>query len=244
MGKWTETDEKLLREHYQLTSGSGFAVSTISKILNRSCSSITNKAGKLGLTDIVQHHRYAASYGQANPSWVGDALDNKEAGRKRARRQFRDMGTCERCDKLATDRHHIDGNPFNNRRSNISFLCRKCHMKLDGRLAALIEAGAMKPPQSVKFCHICGTPANPLRHGKCGRCYDYHHRSGVERDPNKSLPRYWSDKEDNRLRKEYPSKHNWRSVAVMLNRTENSVKLRASRLGITARKLKNGIPQD
>jgi len=32
------------------------------------------------------------------------------------------------------DRHHVDGNPNNNHRSNVRFLCRRCHMDDDGRL--------------------------------------------------------------------------------------------------------------
>jgi hypothetical protein len=51
-------------------------------------------------------------------------------------------------------------------------LCRRCHMKHDGRLAALslvrpFKKGDKQPP---KPCAACGTPANPLRKGLCNRC--------------------------------------------------------------------------
>ena len=42
---------------------------------------------------------------------------------------------CRRCDKAkARDRHHIDGNQYNNDNRNVLFLCRRCHMTVDGRL--------------------------------------------------------------------------------------------------------------
>lgn len=46
------------------------------------------------------------------------------------------LGLCERCGKAATDRHHKDANTGNNEASNIEMLCRRCHMEIDGRLAA------------------------------------------------------------------------------------------------------------
>jgi len=51
-------------------------------------------------------------------------------------------------------------------------LCRSCHMKLDGRLAALQAA---KPRQKgrvfdPKPCIQCGKLAKPLRKGLCNRC--------------------------------------------------------------------------
>jgi ribosomal protein L40E len=41
------------------------------------------------------------------------------------------------CDSAAMDRHHIDGNPLNNARENVMFLCRRHHMLADGRLDTL-----------------------------------------------------------------------------------------------------------
>ena len=44
---------------------------------------------------------------------------------------------CDQCGAKATDRHHIDGDPTHNVVENIQFLCRRCHMTLDGRLGRL-----------------------------------------------------------------------------------------------------------
>jgi hypothetical protein len=60
-------------------------------------------------------------------------------GRDRARKLYARIGPCERCRNPRAERHHRDGNTLNNRQSNIAILCRRCHMKEDGRLAALKE---------------------------------------------------------------------------------------------------------
>ena len=54
------------------------------------------------------------------------------AGRKRAGHRF-SLGPCQSCGQPATDRHHIDGNTFNNAPENVAKLCRRCHMIADGR---------------------------------------------------------------------------------------------------------------
>jgi hypothetical protein len=44
---------------------------------------------------------------------------------------------CEICgEKPAVERHHDDGDPLNNGRSNVQLVCRRCHMVIDGRLEA------------------------------------------------------------------------------------------------------------
>lgn len=54
-------------------------------------------------------------------------------------------------------------------------LCRSCHMKEDGRLAALHRN---KPRQKgvvlvgPRPCSECGRPFKPLRRGKCWTCYE------------------------------------------------------------------------
>lgn len=56
-------------------------------------------------------------------------------GRWRAQVRFRDIGICERCQVVpAVDRHHRDGDTLNNSRRNVMFLCKRCHMTVDGRL--------------------------------------------------------------------------------------------------------------
>ncbi len=65
------------------------------------------------------------------------------AGHLRAWRMFPD-GVCEVCGAKG-ERHHRDGNPTNNIPSNIQMLCRKHHMKADGRIS-----------MGKKFGHIGG----------------------------------------------------------------------------------------
>lgn len=48
-------------------------------------------------------------------------------------------------------------------------LCRRCHMKRDGRLAILAAfRTATRPP---KPCIECRQLYKPLRRGMCSRCY-------------------------------------------------------------------------
>src|SRR3990167_723930 len=62
--------------------------------------------------------------------WKGNNVSAK-AGRKRARNMF-PLRACDICGQPA-ERHHRDGDTLNNVPSNIAFLCRKHHMKIDGR---------------------------------------------------------------------------------------------------------------
>jgi hypothetical protein len=42
---------------------------------------------------------------------------------------------CENhCGNPAVDHHHIDGDPHNNAPENVLRVCRRCHMRLDGRV--------------------------------------------------------------------------------------------------------------
>ncbi len=108
---------------------------------------------------------------------------NPGTGRMRARVAYPTLGKCERCKtKNATDRHHKDGDTFNNIRANVAFLCRKCHMEEDGRLGSL--AVLPRPKHPSKPCAICGTPSNALRKSRCHRCNEYFRRNGAEWAPN------------------------------------------------------------
>ena len=92
------------------------------------------------------------------PSWKGSqATDHSK--RYRTRRMYPDpLGTCERCgERQATDRHHIDGNLDDNRRQNIEFICRECHMLHHG--------------DKDYNCAACGRESKPLRRGMCNNCY-------------------------------------------------------------------------
>jgi len=67
-------------------------------------------------------------------NWKGDDAQ-PATGRWRARRWFpmRPGQVCAECEvRPARERHHWDGNPLNNDR-NVVFLCRRCHLHIDGR---------------------------------------------------------------------------------------------------------------
>lgn len=97
-------------------------------------------------------------------------------GRAHAVTQFDISGeSCEwlGCLDQAVDRHHRDGDTFNNARENIALLCRLHHQVEHGRR---LEHGA--GPQQP--CVVCGHVYAPLRIGRCGRCDAHYHRWGCE----------------------------------------------------------------
>ena len=63
-----------------------------------------------------------------NPFWKGDEI-KRRTGYDRANRWF-DVPE-------GYERHHKDGDPTNNERSNVEFLTRREHMEKDGRLEKL-----------------------------------------------------------------------------------------------------------
>ncbi len=73
---------------------------------------------------------------------------NPHTGRIQAQRLFPVMRSCERCGQGAKDRHHRDDNTLNNDPINVAFLCRRCHMETDGRLATF---------QAQAIARIAGT---------------------------------------------------------------------------------------
>ena len=79
-----------------------------------------------------------AKTGELNPMWKGEAIVCKHSGRQRAERMYSSLGMCQECgERPAIDRHHKDGNTTNNDPANVLFVCRSCHMKLDGRMKNL-----------------------------------------------------------------------------------------------------------
>lgn len=76
--------------------------------------------------------------GSKHPNWKGEEVSDK-GGRTRAQRKFVKSKPCEACGSSVSERHHKDGNTANNKRSNIAFLCRRCHMLADGRLDEFIQ---------------------------------------------------------------------------------------------------------
>jgi hypothetical protein len=126
--------------------------------------------------------RACSKQGAANPNWKGEKT-SKHAKRSRIQRAL-PMGPCERCAAPGMDRHHKDGDTGNNRRENISILCRRCHMTVDGRLA---EIRTRRPPlllkQPPKPCTHCAKPDKPLKKGRCDACYRYWRRHERDRPP-------------------------------------------------------------
>lgn len=120
-------------------------------------------------------------WGDQFSQWKGDDA-SPSAKRTRARKRFKHLGICEKCGKKsACDRHHIDANTGNNVRSNIMFLCRRCHMEIDGRLEAFIHS--KRNSKSAQPCKVCGRLAKPLRKGRCGACAERFRRNGFDTAP-------------------------------------------------------------
>ena len=88
---------------------------------------------KFGYKQTEEHIAKRIKRGAELPHFLGDAVSIK-GGRTRALRAYLSR-PCERCGAIKSDRHHCDGNTANNVPDNISFLCRRCHMEKDGRLA-------------------------------------------------------------------------------------------------------------
>lgn len=72
------------------------------------------------------------NFGELNGMWKGNNA-SRVAGQIRAQCLFK-IENCEICSKPAYDRHHKDLNTLNNDPLNVQFLCRSCHMKIDGRM--------------------------------------------------------------------------------------------------------------
>jgi hypothetical protein len=85
----------------------------------------------------ARHHR-----------WTGDAVSEK-GGRKRALKLYRPM-PCQACGAERSERHHIDGNTANNEHGNVAMLCRRCHMRSDGRLELVREQMRAIQPLGAK----------------------------------------------------------------------------------------------
>lgn len=111
-----------------------------------------------------------------------------QAGHKKARVLYPVIEACEECDVVAAvDRHHVDGDTHNNARENVQFLCRRCHMAADGRLAALRAFGVASAKDPAP-CQNCGRETRERKYGRCGACYRYLNRRGKERPVHLLLP--------------------------------------------------------
>lgn len=59
-------------------------------------------------------------------------------------------------------------------------LCRPCHMREDGRLAAFRRNRGTRP-RNTDPCADCGQPYSPLRRGLCHACNEYQRHHGAPR---------------------------------------------------------------
>ena len=80
-----------------------------------------------------EHVAKRMRYGEDHWRWLGESVST-DGGRSRALRMYPDIPPCEMCGDADSERHHRDGNTANNAESNIQFLCRHCHMTVDGRI--------------------------------------------------------------------------------------------------------------
>jgi hypothetical protein len=86
--------------------------------------------------------------GQLNPRWKGDAAKRASA-RLRAHRVAIDRSICAGCGVAGVhQRHHVDGDVYNNDPANLKPLCPSCHGKEHRRLARMP-------------CAVCGVEAAP-----------------------------------------------------------------------------------
>jgi len=112
--KWTQIDIQILQSLFLHSDRT-----TIQHAFpSRTWKSIELKAWRLGLK--------RSKLGSRNPMWKGDKATEISA-RQRA---IRNIPVSK-----GYERHHIDGDPYNNNPENIQVLTRRQHMFLDGRLS-------------------------------------------------------------------------------------------------------------
>jgi hypothetical protein len=77
-----------------------------------------------------------------------------QTGRARALKLYPRIGPCVRCGNPKSERHHSDGNTFNNESGNIIVLCRRCHMTEDGRIEKLKQITLTAQPKASLIASI------------------------------------------------------------------------------------------
>ena len=69
---------------------------------------------------------------------IGEKNPRFNNGWRQYHRIMKDKNNCENCGrKYNLETHHKDGDRKNNKPENLTKVCRRCHMILDGRLANL-----------------------------------------------------------------------------------------------------------
>ena len=133
---FSEMEITQIADKYENWGGEGLDLDDLASKLGRSRPTVCAMACKMGLT--IRNRSKTWLRGMNPGAWPSTTV-NPESCRNQARKLFKAMPSlCERCkDCEPRDRHHKDGNTRNNLRSNILFLCRRCHMAMDGRLDRL-----------------------------------------------------------------------------------------------------------
>ncbi len=87
------------------------------------------------------------------------------SGHKQAQRTYK-AELCEMCGgTLTLQRHHKDGNPTNNEKSNVMVVCQPCHVKIHCLIG---NWGKGNVKQSA--CKICGQIFKPKRTRRSKLC--------------------------------------------------------------------------
>lgn len=102
-----------------------------------------------GYKQTPEHIEKRKRVGAQHHAWEGDAVST-QGGRSRANRRYPEGKPCDLCSQPSLDRHHKDGNTANNEPENVQFLCRRCHMKEDGRLAEFTATSTMHQKLATK----------------------------------------------------------------------------------------------
>jgi hypothetical protein len=106
----------------------------------RFCSQACGQKSMIGTKQSAIHIAKRVQRGDQHGHWKGDGIAER-SGRTRALRLYpKTPGCCDRCgQRKRLDRHHEDENTANNSPENIAFLCRRCHMTVDGRITKMNE---------------------------------------------------------------------------------------------------------
>lgn len=184
---WTKAEDKILRDYYRTHNDKSFKMSDLTTAFGRSAFAIKQRASNHGLGN--RYRSRLGTRGERNRWWKGDAA-TQQSKHGRARVRF-EMGPCELCAKPGKDRHHKDGNPGNNERSNVQILCRKCHMEVDGRSyrAGNLCRKTHKEP-NLRQCVNCDRKTSDPRKGRCRRCASYWYLNKIERPRNTKRGRH------------------------------------------------------
>lgn len=82
------------------------------------------------------------------------------------------------------DCHHQDANHWNAATENIRVLCRRCHMKVDGRLEKLVTRNRVgRKAVGTKICPVCNITFTRNRASRLAKLtYCSHHCSAIARE--------------------------------------------------------------